>query len=115
MRGTMTLVLLALATARATRLIRDDTVFDRPRGWLLERLTRKDHGIGHWFYELLRCPWCVSGWLAAAAVAITDRYGSVELPGLAWLAVWWGACFAYWLVELIAESHDEIWRNRDDA
>lgn len=106
------LVLCGLATARITRLVRDDTILDRPRGWLFERLTRVDHGVRKWLYELLRCPWCISAWLAAGAVAVADWFASVPLPGLFWAATWWVACFGYWIIELVAESHDEIWQQR---
>jgi Protein of unknown function (DUF1360) len=109
----ITFVVLCAAIARITRLVRDDTIFDGLRGRLYERLTRKDHGVGYWLFELLRCPWCISGWIAAGVVAITDAISSVPMPGFLWLAAWWGACFAYWTLELIAESHDEIWRKRD--
>lgn len=52
------LLLGAGLTWRATRLVVDDQIADRPRGWLVDR------GPG-WADELLRCPWCASVYLAA--------------------------------------------------
>lgn len=109
----MIFLIAALAVARLTRLVRDDTIFEGPRGWVYEWLSRQDRGVRHWLYTLLRCPWCVSGWLAAGATAAADHWYSVPLPALWWLACWWVACFAYWLIELTAETHDEIWRKRE--
>lgn len=108
----MILLLCGLAVARITRLVRDDTILDRPRGVVLEWLSRQDYGVRKWAYDLLRCPWCISAWLAAGAVAIADWFYSVPLPGISWAAVWWVGCFGYWILELVAETHDEIWRKR---
>src|SRR5687767_11998414 len=34
---------------------------------------------------LIECDWCTGAWIAAAVVAVHDFYGSVPMPGWAWL------------------------------
>lgn len=102
------LIVLGAVTARLTRLVRDDTILDGPRGRLQVWLS--DGGrVRAWFDKMLWCPWCVSGWIAIAATLIADWQGPVPLPGLFWLAVWWAGNLGYWTVELIAEKHEQIW------
>lgn len=36
---------------------------------------------------LWECDWCTGAWIAAAVVALQDLYGSVPMPGWAWLAI----------------------------
>lgn len=36
---------------------------------------------------LWECDWCTGAWVAAAVVALQDFYGSVPMPGWAWLAI----------------------------
>lgn len=52
-------ILLSLALFRAIKLIGDDTILDRPRDWLSDRLGDK-------FDELVTCPWCLGSWLGGA-------------------------------------------------
>lgn len=42
----------------------------------------------YWLAELVSCPWCVSGWLAAALTAGAASTVGVPAPGLVWGAVW---------------------------
>lgn len=69
-------------------LVSDAVIFDRPRGWLIEK--------GWWFY-VLSCPYCLIAWLALASVAI------YELPILAWGAIWWIGVTAHFAQKAIAE------------
>ena len=87
--------MVGLISARLTRLGVEDVIFDRPRDWLL------DHTSGK-LEVLLSCPWCFSAYTTAAAVAVTDAWRDVPLPGLVWLAGWQVACIAYWTAALIS-------------
>ncbi len=60
-------VILGLAAGRGARLLANDTIFEPLRqklyGW-------QSHGrAGRWAYSLVMCPWCLSVWLSAIAVA----------------------------------------------
>lgn len=50
------LALLALAAARLWKLIGDDRVLDRPRDWLLGKMTDSDRQT--YWGDFLVCPWC---------------------------------------------------------
>lgn len=84
-------IIIALGIFSITRLITTDSIFDRPRDWLMERFppdgyrTRRrptakgvkyvwqpgnnfyDITKGHWFGELIQCPWCAGFWVAVPA------------------------------------------------
>lgn len=53
------LVLIAGSTARLVRLAQEDSILDRPRGWVSRRIAHRKVG------ELLLCPWCLSVWVGA--------------------------------------------------
>lgn len=59
-------VLLALAAARAWKLIGDDRILDRPReaalGWLDDR-----RESGTYWGDFLVCPWCAGAWVSLLA------------------------------------------------
>lgn len=57
----------ALACHRVTRLIVEDSIFDRPREALKARLHRGGHMKA---LELLRCSWCVSVWVGFGVVTV---------------------------------------------
>lgn len=42
----------------------------------------------YWLAELVSCPWCVSGWLAAALTTAVALTVGVPAPLLVWGAVW---------------------------
>jgi hypothetical protein len=63
------LVADALAVARLARLVTSDAIFDRPREYIKRRGTKAA--------LFITCPWCVSVWLAACAVAATHFIPSV--------------------------------------
>lgn len=42
----------------------------------------------YWLAELVSCPWCVSGWLAAALTAAVALTVGIPAPVLVWGAVW---------------------------
>jgi Protein of unknown function (DUF1360) len=133
----MIVFLCGLAVARATRLYRDDTLTEGLRTRVQSRLMVYD---GHWdqtnpfdpkwvvreapylrrerlkgwLDDLLDCSWCLSGWLAAAAIIFIDSATSrsIDLPVLAWLATWWVACAAYWLAEVLFDADSVIYHER---
>jgi hypothetical protein len=65
-------VVAALATARVTRLITQDRIFDAPRNAVLRNLPD-----GHMLAYLVMCDWCVSIYT-----------GTLTAVGGAW-AGWW--------------------------
>ena len=50
------LVLLALAAGRAWKIVGDDRILERPRDWLLGKLT-EGHRQDYWG-DFPVCPWC---------------------------------------------------------
>lgn len=42
----------------------------------------------YWLAELVSCPWCVSGWVAAATTLAVALTVGVPAPLLVWPAVW---------------------------
>ena len=95
------IALLSLATYRVTRLIVSDTIWHVWRTRLHAFiLGTKKHSV--WrdkLQELISCPYCISVWVAAALVAVTDQYTSVPLPVAAWGAVAAGALVTWRWVE----------------
>lgn len=70
----------ALATARVTRFITTDRIFEAPRDWILDRVNPA--GMVTYF---LGCPWCVSTWVGAVLAPIA-WYGN-EIPVVAIIAI----------------------------
>ncbi|WP_086559880.1 DUF1360 domain-containing protein [Streptomyces africanus] len=75
-----------LGTDTATHHIRLGTVM-RIDG-RMNRYVRRAKWSPYWLAELVSCPWCVSGWLAAALTAAVDLTVGVPAPFLVWGAVW---------------------------
>lgn len=54
----------------------------------VNRYVRRSRWSPYWLAELVSCPWCVSGWLAAAlTVAVAFTIGA-PAPVLVWGAIW---------------------------
>ena len=83
MNAWLILILLSLATYRATRLV----VYDSfpPIKAIRDRITRPE-----WLHDLVTCHWCASGWISAALVAGTIWWAphGCPLPWLMWPAAW---------------------------
>lgn len=54
----------------------------------MNRYVRRSKWSPYWLAELVSCPWCVSGWLAAALTAAVALTVGVPAPLLVWGAVW---------------------------
>lgn len=54
----------------------------------VNRYVRRSRWSPYWLAELVSCPWCVSGWLAAALTAAVAFTVGVPAPVLVWGAVW---------------------------
>lgn len=54
----------------------------------MNRYVRRARWSPYWLAELVSCPWCVSGWLAAALTAAVAFTVGVPAPVLVWGAVW---------------------------
>lgn len=78
----LALLLAAFASHRATRLVIEDTVANRPRTWLAVRLPVK-------LSQLVVCAWCAGFWISGAAVGLVIVLGYVPVRALplAWPAV----------------------------
>lgn len=135
MTGMGLVLLVGIAVARAVRLYRDDKITEKMRQrvdrWLDVDFGEYDLETSQWerdeddlnrrerlrmyLSDLLECPWCLSGWLAAGAVVFIDcaTPASVPLPALAWLASWWVAVGGYWLVESIADADSILYHERE--
>lgn len=44
--------------------------------------------VPQWIADLLSCPWCASGWIAAGVTAGTWAVAGLPVPLLVWPAVW---------------------------
>ena len=64
---------------------------DHGNGPVASRWVDRWKWVPDWLAELITCPWCASGWVSGAVVAITDLLVGVPLPWLTGLAVWAGA------------------------
>lgn len=70
-------VLGAAATARLSRLVTQDSIFDRPRLRYVQRMDREGHER---LAELAVCPWCISVWIGAGvAIACHARVPGYRL------------------------------------
>lgn len=73
------ILLIALATYRATRFVTCDSF--PPVRWARRRAVTRGP---EWLADLVTCPWCASAYVGAAVVWATDLATSVPLPGLVW-------------------------------
>ncbi len=89
------LVLIAGATARLVRLAQEDSILDRPRGWVSRRVRDRKAG------ELLLCPWCLSIWVGGLVASSWALWGSES---------WWMAGGA----ALTASMATGIWSTWED-
>ena len=113
---------LTVATWRVTRLlVADEFPPTRAlREWVLRTFGQIDAkgaitgskrwgGLGHAIAYLWTCPWCMSPWVAAALIAVTEWRTNVPLP---WLVGALGASFtgAMTMIEGACEQRWELRR-----
>lgn len=55
---------------------------------VLERYLPRSRWSPAWLAELITCPWCASGWVTGALMAVTDVTYGVPAPWLVGPAVW---------------------------
>lgn len=91
-----TFALIAAASYRLWHLFAEDTILDRPRGWLFDRSLRAS--------KLVVCPWCLGAWVS-----------------IAWWAAWtlWPRAIAAAAVPLalstiVGVAAQAVWRLQDD-
>lgn len=99
MRIMLTLIIMSLATYRVARFLILDSLIATPRIWLHQVLLGKQSKVRRYLYELINCPYCMSIWIAAAIVALADRYTSVPMPIFTWLAVSAGSLVTWNYIE----------------
>lgn len=85
----LTLVLVALAAARITRLVTTDSIADPVRDWLLD-LPRSERAA-EWWADLVSCPWCAGWWVAVAATLVLSF---APTGAVRWLALPWALSYA---------------------
>lgn len=54
----------------------------------MHRYVDRKRRVPFWLSELLSCPWCASGWVAAGVTAGTWAVVGLPVPLLVWPAVW---------------------------
>lgn len=75
---TAEIVLVALATARVTRLVTADKLTERPRLWVLTQAIRW-RGEDSLLTYLLTCAWCVSVYVGAGAATLWYVAGDTRI------------------------------------
>lgn len=75
------------ASPSAQTVLRETWSYD-PDDDLRQRYVRRVDWSPHWLADLLSCPWCASGWVAAGVTAGTWWWVELPVPVLVWLAVW---------------------------
>jgi hypothetical protein len=83
----VTLLILALASARLTRLVVDDAITLPARAWIVKRF-----GVESRISELAHCSWCAGVWCSTALVTFAWATGVVDswavavllVPAVAW-------------------------------
>ena len=100
------LVVLSLASYRITRFLIEDDLIETPRGWLKTKIYKPNPDtlkpasrLRIKLVDLLECPYCMSVWISAAAVALACWTWSVPQPFWSWLAVCGGAMVVWQIVE----------------
>jgi hypothetical protein len=86
------MLVAGLAAARVVNLVQLDTIGDKLRAWLTDRLLGAGWLGGKAEYLLFGCPFCLGFWVSGAAVLAVRS----ELPigwgaGAPALAIWFGA------------------------
>ena len=83
-------VALGAVTYRVTRFILLDTLFADTRTKLKLALIGKGPSTSVFrtkLYDLMSCPYCMSVWVAAGAVALSAPFTDIPLPVWTWLGV----------------------------
>jgi hypothetical protein len=92
------LLVMSLATYRLTRLVVEDDF--PPVLWARHRLAggwtgpdedvpvHRASWVPQWLADLVSCPWCASGWIAAGVTAGVWAVVGLPVPLLVWPAVW---------------------------
>ncbi len=75
------------ASASAQAILRDVWSYD-PDDELGQRHVRRAAWSPYWLAELLSCPFCASGWIAAGVTAGVWAVVGLPVPLLVWVAVW---------------------------
>jgi hypothetical protein len=65
--GLFDVIILALVVYRLARAITYDKVGEPLRKWLYKSGAKRK--LGSWGFSLVSCPWCISVWISALAVA----------------------------------------------
>lgn len=116
MPGLSLIVLLSLVVYRVTRFLIEDSLIEAQRNMVrrfilwggpkriipdseIPKFGNEQRGWRGKLYELTSCRFCLSIWISAGAVALTDWQTSVPLPVWVWLAAAAGAVMIWRWVE----------------
>jgi hypothetical protein len=76
----ISLVLISLTTARITRFVTTDVLFESPRSWVIQRLLPDEessrlHALRSGLAYLIVCDWCASVYTGAAVAGSWALWG----------------------------------------
>lgn len=99
------IAILSLIVYRVSRFVILDSLIEGTRDKITDFLERRSGKLVYAkLLDLLGCPFCITIWVSAGAVAITDYYLSVPMPVWTWLAASAGALVTWGIVDS-EESH----------
>jgi fatty acid desaturase len=70
------LLIYALAVARVTGLIVEDSITEPARDWIIERLDDRPATLGSFIAALIQCPWCAGMWVSLLASPMVWFWGA---------------------------------------
>lgn len=91
------LVVLSAVTYRVGRFIVLDTLIDSPRNKVIDWLLGRKKNWSLKLAELIGCPYCITVWVAAGAVALTALFQPIPYPVWTWLTVATGS-LVFWAI-----------------
>lgn len=94
------LLVLSAVTYRVSRFIVHDSLIDAPRNKIYDWLEHREHPFWLKIHELIGCPWCITIWIAAGAVAVHHVVvEDVPVPIWTWLAVATGSLIIWEIID----------------
>lgn len=112
-------VVAVLGVTRATQIALHDRILQAPREWLTRRVNPRRLKPGHpdlgYVGYLIQCPWCLSVWIGAAAVAGLSWNPGVTIRVLAALGLSLLAVVVDRLIDLYAGDEAAAAREAAEA
>lgn len=93
-------IILSAVVYRVSRFLVMDTLIDEPRNWVINQLERRPGKLSEKLIDLFGCPYCITIWVSAAAVAVhAVAVDNLPVPIWTWLAVATGALVFWGIVD----------------